>query len=77
MKTVTHCNITHILHRLLSVPLWYIGTLTICGCTMYEYRIVQNSGGENFGEFGKSGAICQSFTHPNLYHKTVGRVHEK
>ena len=29
--------------------------------------------GENFGEFGKSGAIRhQSFTHPNLYHKTAG-----
>ena len=33
---------------------------------------MQNSGGENFGEFGKSAAIRQSFTHPNLYHKTVG-----
>ena len=27
--------------------------------------------GENFGEFGESGAIRQSFTHPNLYHKTA------
>ena len=27
--------------------------------------------GENFGEFGKSEAICQSFTHPNLYRKTA------
>ena len=28
--------------------------------------------GKNFGEFGKSGAIRQSFTHSNLYHKTAG-----
>ena len=28
--------------------------------------------GENFGGFGKSGAIYQSFIHPNLYHKTTG-----
>ena len=28
--------------------------------------------GVNFGKFGESGAICQSFTHPNLYHKTAG-----
>ena len=33
--------------------------------------------GENLGEFGKSGAIRQSFTDPNLYHKTVGRLHEE
>ena len=33
---------------------------------MYVHRIAQNGGGENFGEFGESGAICQSFTHPNL-----------
>ena len=31
------------------------------------YRIAQNGGGGNFGEFGKSGAIHQSFTHPNLH----------
>ena len=24
--------------------------------------------------FGKSGAIYQSFTNPNLYHKTAGRL---
>ena len=24
--------------------------------------------GENFGEFGESEAICQSFTHPNLHY---------
>ena len=30
--------------------------------------------GENFGEFGESGAIRQSFTQPNLYHKTAGRL---
>ena len=29
--------------------------------------------GENFGEFSKPGAICQSFTHSNnLYHKIAG-----
>ena len=28
--------------------------------------------GENFGEFGEYGEIRQNFTHPNLYHKTVG-----
>ena len=28
--------------------------------------------GENFGEFGKSGAIRQSFTNLNLYYKTAG-----
>ena len=28
--------------------------------------------GENFGEFGKSGALRQSFTYPNLHHKTAG-----
>ena len=77
MKIITHCNINHILHRLLSVPLWYIGAFTICGCTMYEYRIEQNSGGENFDEFDESRAIHQSFTHPNLYHKTAGRLHDK
>ena len=27
--------------------------------------------GENFGEFGKSKAIHQSFTHPNLHLKTA------
>ena len=27
--------------------------------------------GENFGEFGKSKAICQSFTHPNLHLKKL------
>ena len=27
--------------------------------------------GENFGEFGESRAIRQSFTHSNLYHKTA------
>ena len=32
---------------------------------------------ENFDEFGKSGAIRQSFTHPNLYHKTAGRLHDE
>ena len=30
--------------------------------------------GENIGEFGKFRMICQSFTHPNLYHKTAGIV---
>ena len=30
--------------------------------------------GENFGEFGESREIRQSFTHPNLYHKTAGRL---
>ena len=33
----------------------------------YAYHIVQNGGGENFGEFGESGVIRQSFTHPNLH----------
>ena len=35
------------------------------------YRIVQNGGREIFGEFGKSKAIRQSFTHPNLHLKTA------
>ena len=30
--------------------------------------------GENFGEFGESGVIRQSFIHPNLYHKTAGKL---
>ena len=30
--------------------------------------------GENFGKFDEFGAIHQIFTHPNLYHKTVGRL---
>ena len=38
------------------------------------YRIAQNGGRENFGKFGESGAIHQSFSHPNLYHKTAGRL---
>ena len=29
--------------------------------------------GKNFGEFGECGVINQSFTQPNLYHKTTGR----
>ena len=29
--------------------------------------------GENLGEFDKCGAINQSFTQPNLYHKAAGR----
>ena len=29
------------------------------------YRIAQNGGGENFGEFGKSNVIHQYFTQPN------------
>ena len=35
------------------------------------YHIVQNSGGENFGKFGESEAICQSFTHPNLHFRKL------
>ena len=30
--------------------------------------------GKNLGRFGKSGAIHQSFAHPNLYHKTACRL---
>ena len=29
--------------------------------------------GEHFGKFGESGAIH----YPNLYHKTVGRLHDE
>ena len=36
------------------------------------YCIVQNGGGGNFGEFGESKAIRQSFTHPNLHLKNCG-----
>ena len=36
-----------------------------------KYCIVQNSGGENFGEFGESEAIRQGFTHPNLHFKKL------
>ena len=32
----------------------------------YKYRIVQNGGRENFGEFDEFRAIRQSFTHPIL-----------
>ena len=32
---------------------------------LYNYRIVQNLGGENFGEFGKLNTIHQYFTPPN------------
>ena len=39
-----------------------------------KYRMAKNGGGENFGE---SGAIRQSFTHPNLYHKTASRLHDE
>ena len=41
-------------------------------CPCCNYCIAQNGGRENFGEFGESRASCQSFTHPNLYHKTAG-----
>ena len=44
---------------------------------MCIYRIAQNGGGENFGKFGESRAIRQSFIHPNLYHKTAGRLHDE
>ena len=30
-----------------------------------RYRIAQNSGGENFGEFGETNTIHQYFTQPN------------
>ena len=33
--------------------------------------------GENFGKFGKSRAIRQSFAHPNLCHKIVGRLYDE
>ena len=33
---------------------------------LFYYRIVQNSGGGNFGEFGKFREIRQSFTPPNV-----------
>ena len=32
---------------------------------------MQNSGGENFGGFGESEAIHQSFTRPNLHFKKL------
>ena len=36
-------------------------------CPLFKkgYRIEQNFGGENFGEFGKTIVICQYFTQPN------------
>ena len=34
-----------------------------------KYRVAQNCGGGNFGEFDESGAICQSFTRSNLQQK--------
>ena len=42
--------------------------------TIRHHIIIQckTVAGGNFGEFGKSRAIHQSFTHPNLYHKTAG-----
>ena len=33
---------------------------------------MQNGGGGNFGEFGESKAVRQSFTHPNLHLKNCG-----
>ena len=41
------------------------------------YHIAQNGGGKNLGKFGKSVAFHQSFTHPNLYHKTAGRLRDE
>ena len=39
------------------------------------YCIAQNDGEETQQNWlFKSGAIHQSFTHPNLYHKTAGRL---
>ena len=33
--------------------------------------------GKNFSKFGESGAICQGFTHPNLYNKISGRLRDE
>ena len=45
-------------HGMPSVVVFYYQLAT--------YGIAQSGSGGNFGEFGKSGAIHQSFTHPNL-----------
>ena len=41
---------------------------------IYIHRIAQNFGGENFGEFGETNAICQYFTQPNSRFTKVPNV---
>ena len=44
----------------------HVGISSTIMILMLGYRIAQNSGGENFGEFGKSILFHQCFTLPNL-----------
>ena len=48
-----------------SASLWF-NSLALLNIHTVQRKMVV---GENIGKFSESVAICQSFPHPNLYHK--------